>query len=319
MIQETLFNNLPTFIETPEMINHRLSYVYPDGDFMPFTKLNDQATLFRFSNILASIGLPSDSQMAILFHELTEPTRLHFHDYIELCYIAKGRLLHIIGHEPIIINEGDLCIIPENQQHLLAPLDQASPLIINCLIHPDLLRKINQLSRPLALFDSHHTSLTTINLSETSSEISFQQLIVDYIQNNFHSNLTVIGSFIHFLSRLQHADTRSHSLSKNPLVMQCLQIIKANPITITQKGLAEKVNFSPSYLSRLIKKATGKTISVIIAEEKMRFAQHLLATTNYPITTIANQAGYSSESHFYRLFKQHYSITPKHYRELMTK
>ncbi|MBS4462135.1 helix-turn-helix domain-containing protein [Aerococcaceae bacterium zg-B36] len=319
MIHQILFNNLPTFIKQPETPYPQLPYIYTDDDFMPFTKLNDPANLFDFSTILAGAGLPSDAQLALLIHELTEPTHLHYHDYIEVCYVAKGRLLHILGHEPIIINEGSLCIIPKNRQHLLAPLEQAVPLVINILIHSDLFHKINQLSQPLTILESDNNLLTAITLSDISAEVSFQNFITNYIQHNFNNHLSVIASLIQFLSQLQDLNHQTNSFSHSSLTANCLQLIQANPATVTQTYLADTLNFSPSYLSRYIKKATGKTISELISEEKLRLAQNLLTTTSHSITDIAYQVGYSSESHFFRLFKQRYGITPKHYRNLMSK
>ncbi|WP_443255820.1 helix-turn-helix domain-containing protein [Streptococcus sp. S784/96/1] len=66
------------------------------------------------------------------------------------------------------------------------------------------------------------------------------------------------------------------------------------------------------------KKVTGKTISQLISEAKLRLAQDLLANTNMPISEIAEQIGYTSESHFFKLFKNNYQITPDHYRRLMS-
>ncbi|MFC5630820.1 MULTISPECIES: cupin domain-containing protein [Streptococcus] len=58
-----------------------------------------------------------------MHHHLDRPSKLHFHDYIEICYVASGRLIHIVDKDPFVMTAGDLIVIPEKKEHLLAPLE----------------------------------------------------------------------------------------------------------------------------------------------------------------------------------------------------
>lgn len=78
--------------------------------------------------------------------------------------------------------------------------------------------------------------------------------------------------------------------------------------------IAEHVNFNSSYLSRLFKKAYGKTLSEYIWEYKLIKAKEMLSNSNLKINEIAVKLGFESRTYFARFFKRMTGITPKEYR-----
>lgn len=312
MISETILKSLPTFKASIDEIVKAGQYVYQEDDFMPFTKIEDTASFFAIENILTGVGLDKSSQLGLVCHTLESPSRIHYHDYLEMCFIVKGRLIHIIDKEPVVMSSGDISIIPEKTKHLVAPLEDVKPLIVDFLIHPNLLRAILSLDE-LEDFLTKPQHFSTISITQQA----LQNFFNTYNLNHQKANLSVLGSFFQFLDQLnlQKNKVSAHALDK--LTQECRNLIKVNPAQISQKGLAHTLNYSASYLSRHIKKTTGKTISQIITEEKLHLAQDLLVNTNSSISDITEQVGYASESHFFRIFKDHYQITPNHYRQLM--
>lgn len=314
MISETILKSLPTFKASTDEIAEGGRYVYQEDDFMPFTKIDDTASFFAIEDILTGVGLDKSSQLGLVCHTLESPSRLHYHDYLEVCFIFKGRLIHIIDKEPVVMTAGDISIIPENTKHLVAPLEDAKPLIVDFLIHPNLLKTILYLDE-LEDFLTKPENFSTISITQQA----LQNFFNTYNHNHQQANLSVLGSFFQFLYQLNLQKSRVSAHALDSLTQECLNLIKANPAQISQKEIAHTLNYSASYLSRHIKKTTGKTISQLITDEKLHLAQDLLANSNHSISDIAEQVGYASESHFFRTFKDHYQITPNHYRQLMTR
>jgi len=56
------------------------------------------------------------------------------------------------------------------------------------------------------------------------------------------------------------------------------------------------------------------SLGLFILERKLRIAQRLLATTDYPVKTIALELGYSDVGYFCRVFRTHLLGTPNNYR-----
>jgi two-component system response regulator YesN len=51
-----------------------------------------------------------------------------------------------------------------------------------------------------------------------------------------------------------------------------------------------------------------------IIEKRIRTAKKLLQTTNYKISEISKQVGYSNQRYFNQVFKKHVGISPGRYR-----
>ncbi|MFS0870872.1 helix-turn-helix domain-containing protein [Paenibacillus xylanilyticus] len=76
---------------------------------------------------------------------------------------------------------------------------------------------------------------------------------------------------------------------------------------------AELVNVSPSYLSRLFKKEMGVSFIEYLMNLKVQKAKQLLQDTDYTITEIAEQVGYS-ERNLNRAFQRFVQMSPNQYR-----
>ena len=84
---------------------------------------------------------------------------------------------------------------------------------------------------------------------------------------------------------------------------------------ISVDELAEQVNLSPSYLSRLFKKELSISLSDYICERKIEKAQNLLRYSDYSLIEIANYLAFSSQSYFIQTFRKIVGVTPKKYRD----
>lgn len=69
-------------------------------------------------------------------------------------------------------------------------------------------------------------------------------------------------------------------------------------------------------LIKEFKEYTGMTIVQYQKKQKLAYGAQLLANSDYQITQIAEILGFDSFSHFLRIFKEEYAMTPKEYRRL---
>lgn len=84
---------------------------------------------------------------------------------------------------------------------------------------------------------------------------------------------------------------------------------------ISAKEIAAELFLNRSYLSRKFKKQTGETLTDFILKEKTEEAKRLLRYSDKSLTVIASYLGFSSASHFSRVFKNYVHSTPSEYRE----
>lgn len=83
---------------------------------------------------------------------------------------------------------------------------------------------------------------------------------------------------------------------------------------ITVKELADVLSVNPDYLSRLFHEQRGITIVEYIQREKVNLARNLLVYSEYSLDEIAYYLGFSSQSHFGKVFKRITQISPGNYR-----
>jgi len=96
---------------------------------------------------------------------------------------------------------------------------------------------------------------------------------------------------------------------------QLVQYIReqyASPITLSV--LAKEFNFSPKYISCLIKNEVGVGFSDFLLSLRMKAAIDMLNRTHLDIKTIALSVGYEDQQYFHRVFKKKTGKTPVQYR-----
>ena len=82
------------------------------------------------------------------------------------------------------------------------------------------------------------------------------------------------------------------------------------------KGFTLLANRSKEHVARELKKCLGKTPTEIVNQARMRYAADKLCHSSIPIIDIAMDCGFESLSHFYKIFRVAYGITPRQYREV---
>ena len=68
-------------------------------------------------------------------------------------------------------------------------------------------------------------------------------------------------------------------------------------------------------LTMEFKKQTGRTLSDFIQQQKMQEAETLLLKTEQNLSQISSLLGFSSQSHFTRVFKEVHGMTPTEFRK----
>lgn len=79
-------------------------------------------------------------------------------------------------------------------------------------------------------------------------------------------------------------------------------------------GLSTKFNFSPKYISNLIKAKLGKSFTDYVTDLRITKAVELLTKTNMEIKEISAAIGYEDQQYFHRIFKKKTGQTPTQYR-----
>ena len=83
---------------------------------------------------------------------------------------------------------------------------------------------------------------------------------------------------------------------------------------IKTKDIANSLYLSRPYLSKKFKEETNENIAEYIIKEKINEAKRLLRYSNKSLTQISSYLGFSSPSHFSRVFKKYTNLIPSEYK-----
>ncbi|WP_459067338.1 chromate resistance protein ChrB domain-containing protein [Flavitalea flava] len=130
--------------------------------------------------------------------------------------------------------------------------------------------------------------------------------------------------FEHLLLNVFHTylQKKPGSRKKTPAWVQELKDLIQDHIddNLSLKELSKGLEISPSYLSREFSKYfEDLSFGEYIRKQRIERAKELMQNRAYSLTEIAYLTGFSDQSHFTRIFKQHTGQGPSEYRRKLTK
>ena len=142
-------------------------------------------------------------------------------------------------------------------------------------------------------------------------------------KHTFQEGLTLVLSDFLLLQIIEElydlkSDAPMHIRHKDELLQQFFNLLSIHHKE--QHGIqfyADALCVSTTYLSRIIREATQKTVYYYIAEKIFTSARHLLACTDYTIADISNKMNFSDQSAFGKFFKSKAGVSPAQYRKLL--
>lgn len=105
--------------------------------------------------------------------------------------------------------------------------------------------------------------------------------------------------------------------SNSSVVLRVIRLIQQEygDKDLSVKQLAENVYLTPTYLSGLFKRKTGKTIWEYLTSVRIERAKELLRNPRFKLYHISKQVGYEDANYFAKIFKKQTGVTPSEYRE----
>ena len=117
--------------------------------------------------------------------------------------------------------------------------------------------------------------------------------------------------FLHLLSRPETLAGNLPGQADHALVWEALREIQDHYAAPSLTALAARHRVTLSYISRLVKRATGRSWTELLQEKRLMRADELLLRTRLPVSEIMNLVGYNNSSYFYRLYTQRFGLSPK--------
>ena len=118
-----------------------------------------------------------------------------------------------------------------------------------------------------------------------------------------------------FVQLLEESDKLTMGIREQQAVLGVLRYLETNYASGSLTEAARLLHCDVAWLSREIKRRTGRTYTELLQERRLLQAAWLLEHTNQRISDIALAVGYENVSYFHRIFRKRFSMSPKKYRD----
>lgn len=247
----------------------------------------------------------------------------HAHEDYEIYYIIDGDRNFFVEDRVYRLTKGNLLIIPPGLLHRSLEGQQ--------LFHERIIveLKINHFS---SFFNNdfivlakkllgHYVAIYRLSLTESRQ---LEQFFHKFTRAYNHDSLELAVN-IFFLELLQLIGRLELPVNKETMLHPSLLHKRISDIVsyvnnhyyedIHMDAIATTHFISPEHLSRSFKKVTGFGFNEYLNNLRLEKSKNLLKNTKRPIAAIAKDVGYQSHTHYGRLFKDKYHMTPSAYRQ----
>ena len=281
-----------------------------------------------FYHILIFMSFPSKPVTLHLSDFLTEPQRflvahnhiatkyepnLHRHDFAEFFWGTSGTCEHVYQGGSEILQAGDIRFVCPEHAHEFRPVDADGFQLTNIALPADF----------IPIWGESYPSLQGNFFWSSAGHPAGHRLGKETVAG-LDQAVTVLASktdgllFLHhfmmrfFIEALAERHDVPHLPSWLKQGMQQLSEIAVFAAGVP--GFVKACGRSPEHVSRASRKYLGSTPGALVNRARMDFAAQQLRMTDDNILNIMLDCGLNNPSHFYALFRQHYSETPRHYR-----
>lgn len=246
----------------------------------------------------------------------------HFHSYYEIYYLKSGLCTYTLNKNKYHLKPGDIFIVAPGESHstyyegskpceriaIYCRLEQFLPTFWEN--HQPLKDKFHKTSRVVLKENDRSIieSVLDLMLREKEQTQKFTSEIMNLLLCQLLLSIDRNGIFVY--ECLEQPNDHSADID------QALRYIDLNyhqPLSLEE--IAEKINLTPTYLSRKFKLITGSTFKEYLINVRIRQAAQLLLTTDDSITKIAMDCGFSSSNYFKDSFKKISGVSPRTFRK----
>ena len=263
----------------------------------------------------------------ISFSELDESQlKEHDHTFFELVYILSGTGIQWINNNKFPYHGGHLFMITPGDIHSFDIRTTTQFVYIkfnDIYIHSAVFGTEN--IRRLEFILQHANHRPGCILRNQTDKLLVKPMIEailrEYPNKNIYSSeiitqlintivIVVARNIALFLPQQINENSEEKSLN----ILQYIQENICSPEKIKAKAISHRFGISSNYLGKYFKKQTNETMQQYILNYKLNMVESKLLHSDMRIGEIAEELGFTDESHLNRLFKKYRGCNPTEFR-----
>jgi AraC family L-rhamnose operon regulatory protein RhaS len=267
----------------------------------------------------------------------TSVSPVHRHHYFELLYILEGTGTHTINDNHYQYQQGNLYLLTPEDTHTFEIISATRCCIID--FTKGLFSKKHRKQTDRAeiseffvsmefIFHNHQNMEGHIGMNVQEAALTdnlLMQLVREKEQSRIYSGIimqNIVFLLLNLISRriqeniigeLKNAGTKNVIHELTTYIQQ--HIYQKELLKL--ENLARQFHKTPDHLNRYFKKQTGLTLKTYISRYKLNLVETRLRYSDLTISEIADEMGFTDESHLNKVFKGVFGKTVKTYRKTL--
>ena len=252
----------------------------------------------------------------------------HTHSYIEVIYMCEGSTHHVINGTDIILQQGELLFLNQNAKQEIYPAGE-NDIAVNFIILPEffdyslvMMGEENNLLRQFVVNCLRGENGASAYMHfRVTDVLPVQNLIENLIWTILHQqtnkrsiNQATMGLlFLQLMNYMDRMELNEENREQK-LMIEVLGYIESNYREGELSELANMMHYDLYWLSKEIKKLSGKNYTDLVQEKRLKQAAYLLEHTAMSVMAVGLAVGYDNLSYFHRIFQKRFGMTPRKYR-----
>lgn len=272
-----------------------------------------------------------DSIIASIFYERYISDYIENTPFFNLYYVDKGFFDVECGGVLYHLEEGDIFLVCLDEQVKLFSDRACKKGIFVIQFYPEFLmfgQEDNFLFKDLLYYTKFPYRNFSVDKNDTEISEALNQINLARINRGVDFELVMRAGFTKIISWMLKKQyekmgaifyDKKENISDN--IEQILTYINEHYTEkISLSEVADKFFVNYSYLSRTLKRITGKCFNAYLRDKKLLKATFLLITTDEPVSEISRMLGFCSQGYFTEEFKKRiFSMTPTEFRRRFKK
>ncbi|WP_413533197.1 helix-turn-helix domain-containing protein [Empedobacter brevis] len=263
--------------------------------------------------------------LEVFYEKVDEcPLRDRQYNFFEMIYVISGTGYHAVNGNRFAYFQGDLFLLAPNDCHEFDVNGICEFMVIRFgeqYINHHQFKNRGHISC-LLYYTSHLAGSIILNADDkimVASLINNLRMIIEhqslYVEELIHHLVNAIIVIV--AKNIAIINPKEISLTTDIRLMQILDYIQTNickPEVLKISVIAEKFGFSPNYLGHYFRKQCNESIQQYISSCRIRLIEHRLRFSDKRVHEIADEFGFTDESHINKFFKRYHGVSLKKYK-----
>lgn len=248
---------------------------------------------------------------------------IHWHEEIEITYIASGSIRHQLNGKNVRIKAGEAIFINAKQLHLIQSDDQ--DCVLYCLIfHPTLLSSANYIAKKYVQPIINNENLDYFFLKEsdtTQKQVLDAMVNIEQLQKDPAFELKAVQELYKLWLALYEVLPKSRmnetvineDLHRIQRMLACIHQNYGRELSL--EDICKAGNIGKTKGTQLFSQYLNMTPVEYLINYRLEIASRMLVETSDSVIDIALSTGFSDSSYFARIFRKRMGISPLEYRK----